>query len=264
VFQPAEEVGGGAAVMIDEGILAGPGVDYCLGFHADTSMPAGVMSAREGPFMPIPAAFELVIYGRGGHAGLPHRSVDAVVVSAHVITALQTIVSRNLNPEHAGVVSIGVIEGGNRGNILPDEVRITGSLRAFDQETLSFIERRFRETVAGVTRAFDATYDLKLATGLGGVSVPAVINDPLVTNVICRAACEIYGETRVRRDRTTMSDDMALFLRERPGCYFLLGVGRGPVAEPNHSPRFDPDDRALPAAVDLGARSIEALLAASP
>jgi amidohydrolase len=259
-FQPAEEVGGGAAVMIQEGILDAPHVDACLGFHADSSLPAGCISAKDGPFMPIPAAFELVIHGRGGHAGLPHRSVDPVVVAAYVITALQTIVSRSVNPETAAVLSIGIIEGGSRGNIIPEDVRVAGSLRAFTDDTMGVIEERFRSIVDGVTRAFDSTYDLTIMSGLGGGGIPAVCNDPDITAAVRDIATAFYGAANVRSDRTTMSDDMALLLRERRGCYFLLGVGGPGYAEPNHSPRFDADERALPPAVDFSARLVEHLL----
>lgn len=257
-FQPAEEVGGGARVMIAEGILEEPHVDVCLGFHVDSSLPVGTIAAREGPYLPIPAAFELVIHGSGGHAGLPHRSVDPVIVAAYVITALQTIVSRNVNPETAAVVSIGIIEGGNRGNIIPEAVRLAGSLRAFEPETMEFLERRFREVVDGVTRAFNATYNLTIQSGLGGGGVPAVYNDPTVTRLVREVGSAFYGPEHVHDDRTTMSDDMALFLRERPGCYFLLGVGGPQTNVPNHSPHFDSDERALVLAVDFGARLIEA------
>lgn len=258
-FQPAEEVGGGARVLIAEGILQEPPVDVCLGFHADSSIPVGAIAAREGLAMPIPVPFELIIHGRGGHVALPHRSVDPVIVAAYVLTALQTIVSRNVNPETAAVVSIGIIEGGNRGNIIPEDVRIVGSLRAFEPETMAFLEQRFREIVDGVTRALGATYDLDLQTG-PGASLPAASNDPAVTRLVREVAADFYGPANVLSDRTTMSDDMALFLQECPGCYFLLGVGNQQIREPNHSPRFDADERALVLAVDFGARLIERCL----
>lgn len=252
-FQPAEEVGAGARPMIAEGVLREPPVEQVFGFHADSSIPCGAIAASPGYFMAAPGSFELTIHGRGGHAGLPHRSVDPVICAAYVLTALQTVVSRNVNPDQAGVVSIGQISGGTRGNIIPDDVYIAGTVRAFDPETFALIQGRFEQIVSGVTDAFGTTYDLDYRAGL-----PAVVNDDASTALVRRVATELLGAPAVRPDRTTMSDDMALFLQERPGCYFLLGVrneGWG-ITEPNHSPRWDLDERALVLGVELARRIV--------
>ena len=257
-FQPAEEVGGGARPMIAEGVLEDPPVEEVFGFHADSSLPCGTIAASPGQFMASPGAFELTIRGSGGHAGLPHRSVDPVICAAYVLTTLQTIISRNLPPDTAGVLSIGQIEGGTRGNIIPDEVRIAGTVRAFEPETMKFLEGRFEQVVKGVTDAFGATYDLTYREGL-----PAVVNDTRSTELVRRLAADLYGPEQVLPDRTTMSDDMALFLQERPGCYFLLGVRNEEwgIVEPNHSPRWDVDERAVVLGVEFARRIVRAALA---
>jgi amidohydrolase len=257
-FQPAEEVGGGARPMIEEGVLDDPEVDEVFGFHADSSIPCGAIAASPGHFMASPGAFEMVIRGRGGHAGLPHRSVDPVICAAYVLTALQTVVSRNANPDRAAVISIGLIQGGTRGNIIPDEVRIAGTVRAFEPETMKLLQGRFEQVVRGVTEALGASYELTYREGL-----PSVVNDERSTDLVRRLAGELLGPDNVRPDRTTMSDDMALFLQARPGCYFLLGVGNEEwgIAEPNHSPRWDLDERALVLGVELARRIIDAALA---
>ncbi len=258
VFQPAEEVGGGARPMIAEGALEDPHVDEVFGFHADSSIPCGAVAASPGYFMASPGSFELTIHGSGGHAGLPHRSVDPVICAAYVLTTLQTIVSRNVHPDRAGVVSIGQIVGGTRGNIIPDSVQIAGTVRAYEPETLKLIEGRFEQIVKGVTDAFGATYELQYREGL-----PAVVNDEAATALVRAIATDLLGSTCVLRDRTTMSDDMALFLQERPGCYFLLGVRNEEwgIVEPNHSPRWDVDERAIVLGLELAWRIVNGALA---
>jgi amidohydrolase len=256
-FQPAEEVGGGARPMIAEGVLDDPPVAEVFGFHADSSVPCGAIAVSPGEFFAAPATFELVIRGRGGHAGLPHRSVDPVVCAAYVLTALQSVVSRNVPPDRAGVLSIGHIEGGTRGNIIPDVVRIEGTLRAFEPETMRLIQARFEQVIKGVTEAFGAEYQLTYRGGL-----PAVVNDAASAALVREVAAAFLGEGNVLPDRTTMSDDMALFLQARPGCYYLLGVRNEAwgIVEPNHSPRWDLDERALVLGVELGRRILHAAL----
>jgi amidohydrolase len=208
--------------------------------------------------MAAPGSFELTIHGRGGHAGLPHRSVDPVVCAAYVLTTLQTVISRNVPPDKAGVLSIGRIQGGTRGNIIPDTVQIAGTVRAFEPETHKLITTRFEQVIRGVTDAFGATYELEYREGL-----PAVVNDERSTDLVRLLAAELYGAAGVLPDRTTMSDDMALFLQERPGCYFLLGVRNEEwgIVEPNHSPRWDLDERAVVLGVEFARRIISAALA---
>jgi amidohydrolase len=252
-FQPAEEVGAGARPMLAAGVLDDPPVAAAFGLHVDSSLETGTVGVSAGAFMPSPGSFELRIGGRGGHAGLPHRSTDPVVTAAYVLTALQTVISRTLPPDRAGLLSIGEIHGGTRGNIIPDEVFIAGTVRAFEPETLKLLKGRMEQMIAGLCAAFGATYALEFRE-----SIPAVVNDPDMAALVRRCAEATLGAERVLPDRTTMSDDMSLFLEARPGCYFLLGVRNEAwgIVEPNHSPRWDLDERALPLGVELATRII--------
>jgi amidohydrolase len=257
-FQPAEEIGAGARPMLAAGVLDDPYVATAFGLHVDSSLETGSIGVSAGAFMPSPGSFDLAIRGRGGHAGLPHRSVDPVVTAAYVLTTLQTVISRNLPPDKAGLLSIGKIQGGTRGNIIPDEVLIAGTVRAFEPEVLKLLEGRMRKVIAGVCDAFDATYELNFREG-----IPAVKNDPAMAALVRRTAEALLGEARTLPDRTTMSDDMSVFLDARPGCYFLLGVRNEAwgIVEPNHSPRWDLDERALPIGVELACAVVRAALA---
>jgi amidohydrolase len=255
VFQPAEEVGDGARPMLAAGVLDDPPVEAAFGLHVDSSLVTGTIGVSAGAFMPSPGSFQLTVRGRGGHAGLPHRSVDPVITSAYVLTALQTVISRNLPPDRAGLLSIGEIKGGTRGNIIPDEVSIAGTVRAFEPETLKLLKGRMEQVISGLCAAFGAEYDLEFRD-----SLPAVNNDADMAALV-RGVGEAYlGEASTLPDRTTMSDDMALFLEARPGCYFLLGVRNEEwgIVEPNHSPRWDLDERALPVGVELATRIMRA------
>jgi amidohydrolase len=253
VFQPAEEVGDGARPMLAAGVLEDPPVEAAFGLHVDSSLETGTIGVSAGAFMPSPGSFELRIRGRGGHAGLPHRSVDPVITSAYVLTALQTVISRNLPPDRAGLLSIGEIKGGSRGNIIPDEVFIAGTVRAFEPETLKMLKGRMEQVIGGLCAAFGADFELEFRE-----SIPAVVNDPNMAALVRHTAAGLLGDERVLPDRTTMSDDMSLFLEARPGCYFLLGVRNEEwgITEPNHSPRWDLDERALLIGVELATRIV--------
>lgn len=253
VFQPAEEVGDGARPMLAAGVLEDPPVEVAFGLHVDSSLETGTIGVSAGAFMPSPGSFELRIRGRGGHAGLPHRSVDPVITSAYVLTALQTVISRNLPPDRAGLLSIGEIKGGMRGNIIPDEVYIAGTVRAFEPETLKLLKGRMEQVIGGLCAAFGADFELEFRE-----SIPAVVNDANMAALVRHSAEGLLGAERVLPDRTTMSDDMSLFLEARPGCYFLLGVRNEAwhITEPNHSPRWDLDERALPIGVELATRIV--------
>ena len=193
VFQPAEEVGDGARPMLAAGVLEDPPVEAAFGLHVDSSLQTGTIGVSAGAFMPSPGSFELRISGRGGHAGLPHRSTDPVVASAYVLTALQTVISRNLPPDRAGLLSIGEIKGGTRGNIIPDEVFIAGTVRAFEPEVLKLLKGRMEQVIAGVCAAFGAEYELDFRE-----SIPAVVNDAGMVHLVRRSAEELLGPPRPR------------------------------------------------------------------
>ncbi|MBN1179071.1 MAG: amidohydrolase [Anaerolineae bacterium] len=253
IFQPAEEGGNGAALMVQEGVLEAPRPDVFLSAHIWTDAPVGTVNVTPGPVMAAADTFTCTVRGRGGHGALPHQSVDPVVAAAHVVTALQTIVSRNVSPLDTAVVTVGAIHGGDAFNVIPPTVELRGTIRTYQPHTRTMIHRRMQETVDGVAAGCGAAADLEIVP-----LTPAVINDPEVTQVVMRAAESILGADRVHSGERTMgSEDAAFFLNEIPGCYFFLG-GANPekhLGAPHHNPRFDFDEDVLPLGVRVLARA---------
>ena len=257
VFQPAEEASGGAARCIAEGVLEGPRVDRCLGLHVSADVPVGTINVAPGPFFASPTSLRIAIEGRGGHAASPHQSVDAVVVAAHVITALQTVVSRSLPPLESGVLTIGKVEAGFRGNVIADSAELRGTLRTYRERVRDRLLARVEEVCAGVCAAFGATATVEHRT-----SCPPLVNDEGVTAFV-RAVAERYFGAAPRAAPGMGAEDMACFLRERPGCYFWLGArweGEGGPGR-HHDPGFVIDERAIPLGLEFGMRLLEGSLA---
>lgn len=257
VFQPAEEASGGAALCIEEGILDEPRVERCLGLHVSADVPVGTINVAPGPFFASPTSLRIVIAGRGGHAASPHQSVDAVVVAAHVITALQTVVSRSLPPLESGVLTIGKLEAGFRGNVIAESAELRGTLRTYRESVRDRLLARVGEVCAGVCAAFGATAAVEHRT-----SCPPLVNDEGVTAFVRAEAERFFGATP-RATPGMGAEDMAYFLRERPGCYFWLGARREGEGGPgrHHDPGFVIDERALPLGLEFGMRLIEGSLA---
>jgi amidohydrolase len=249
VFQPAEEGGGGAARMVDAGVLEG--VDFALGLHVWTGLPSGIVGVVPGPFMASAGVFTLTIQGRGGHGAMPHETVDAVLVGSQVVVALQSIVSRNTSPLDAAVVSVGSFHAGGAWNVIADTAVLGGTVRAFDVEACQELPRRIERVAAGVCQALGATYGFSYHQ-----DTPPTINDAAVAEVVRAAAEEIVGAGRVRTDpgvRTTAAEDFGEFLLRVPGCYFFVGARNEAkdAVHPHHSPRFDICEDALPVSVDV-------------
>jgi amidohydrolase len=255
-FQPAEEVAGGAQPMIDDGAMEG--VDRVLGIHLWAPLQVGRVAVGPGPLFGSADEFGLVIRGRGGHGGMPHTSVDPIACAAQVVTALQTIVSRETSPFHPAVVTVGRIEGGMAFNVIAEEVRLRGTVRAFDQDERERLLRRIAEIADGVAGAMRCESEFIRANGC-----PPVVSDAEVAEVVRRAAVATVGEGNVDvAPRVTVGDDVALFLERAPGCYFLVGAGdvaRHPVA-PHHHAEFDIDERCLPVGVGTLVRAAMAEL----
>ncbi len=258
VFQPAEETAGGARAMIADGVLADPAPDIALGLHLWNSLPVGRALVQAGPFMAAATHFKLTIYGRGGHGAMPHETVDALVVAAHVVAALQTIISRNVNPAETAVLSVGTFHAGRAFNVIADRAELSGTLRAFDDPLMAQVQERLRQVVAGVTQAFGAAFALELER-----AAPAVVNDPAVVSLVANAARRVLGDASVGSTTPVLvSEDMAEFLRRVPGCFFFLGSmnpERG-LDYPHHHPRFDFDEAALPLGVAILAEAAAAYL----
>ena len=253
-FQPAEEHVGGAKRMVEAGIMREPKVDRVFGLHIWAPLETGDIAVMPGAIFAAATHFRIIIRGRGGHASAPHQTVDPIVVAAHVIVALQTIVSRAVDPEGTAVLTVGRIVGGVRGNIIPSEVMMSGSIRTFEPAVLSLILRRVHEVLGGVTSAWGAEYQFDHST------LPATVNDAAAAALVAASATAILGAEHVVERRTTGSEDMCYFLDAAPGAYFMLGGGnrtRG-ISAPHHSPQFDFDEACLPIGIELALRVIEA------
>jgi amidohydrolase len=253
-FQPAEEHVGGARRMIAEGILRDPPVDHAYGLHIWAAAPLGTVLVRPGAVFAAATHFRIIIRGHGGHASAPQQTVDPIVVAAHAVVALQTVVSRSLDPESTAVFTIGRIQGGVRGNIIPSELMMSGTIRTFDDDVLARMLRRAEEILRGVTSAWGATYQFDTST------LAATVNDPAAAALVAGVAGAFLGSDRVGDGRTTGSEDVGYFLQAAPGAFFMLGAGnadRG-ITAPHHHPKFDFDEACLPIGIELGLRIIEA------
>lgn len=253
LFQPAEEIMQGARAMIEEGALQDPRPDWVVGFHVDNTAPAGRVGVRAGTIWAAADQVRLTFKGRSAHGALPHLSIDSVTMAAYAIAAIQNIVAREVIPIQPAVVTFGTIRGGTAFNIVADAVELTGTVRTFDERLRSFILERIEATAKGVATALRGEAAFEHLNGC-----PAVHNDPAVTEVVRRAAVETVGQERVvEPERTTTSDDMALFLKEVPGCYFTVGThnpAKGATGA-HHSPNFDIDEDALPIAAEVMLRT---------
>ena len=252
IFQPAEERAAGAEPMVNAGVMRG--VDAVIGLHLWSPMPAGDVAMQPGVFWASADELFLTVRGRGGHGGMPHLNVDPVVVTAQIITALQTLVSREINPLHGAVITFGAIHGGTASNIVADEVKLAGTLRTYDPADRDFLLRRIGEVARGVAEGLRAE-----AIFEPGMSCPPIVNDPDITALMRRAAEVALGEEHVLGgdQRLPVSDDMARFLQESPGCYAVVGAGnaeRG-ITAPHHNARFDLDEACLPIGLEILARA---------
>lgn len=248
-FQPAEEIAAGARPMIEQGAMADPPVDAVVGLHLWNDLPAGTVAMRPGTAFASMDEIILTIEGRGGHGAIPHQAVDPVVAAAHVIAALQTVVSRETAPLDAAVVTIGTLRAGTAFNIIPDQVELRGTVRAFNEETRGRTLQRIEAIAGGVAGALRARAAMTVRVGC-----PPAKNDPGVTEVVRGVALQAVGAERVlEMAPTTGSDDMAYFLERAPGCYFVVGSHnreRG-LDAPHHNQRFDFDEAALAVAAKV-------------
>ena len=256
-FQPAEEVAGGALPMIENG-GALEGVDAVLGIHLWSRLQVGTVAVTPGPLFGSADEFRITIRGRGGHGGMPHQSIDPMPAAAALVTALQTIVSRETSPFDPAVVTVGRIEGGVAFNVIAEEVALRGTVRALAQPERERLLRRVEEVAAAVAATFrcEAVYER-------GAGCPPVVSDAAMAELVRSASvAAIGGENVVVARPITVGDDVACFLDRVPGCYYLVGAGdvaRGPVA-PHHHPEFDLDERCLPVGLrTLGAATLAAL-----
>jgi len=247
VFQPGEEGMDGAKVMVKEGVLENPRPDVVLATHIWNEKPVGTVSVSPGATMAAAEKWTCIVRGKGGHGALPHQTVDPIVAAAQIVTALQSVVSRNVSPQETAVVTVGTIHGGDAFNIIPTQVDLSGTIRTYSPQVREMVLRRVREVIEGVAAACGAEADLDIIS-----LTPAVINDAGVAEVVRAAAEAVVGAENVSLNVRTMgSEDAAFFMQEVPGCYFFLGSANAEreLAAPHHNPRFDFDEDALPLGV---------------
>lgn len=250
VFQPAEEIGRGARAMIDDKVLESPQPDRALSVHVWSMMETGNVIMTDGPQMAGSRAFNIVVRGRGAHGATPQFGADPIVAAAQIITALQTIVSRNVDPLEGSVVTVGSIHGGSAANIIPDEVTMQGTIRAFTEEVLALLIKRIGEIVASVAAALGVSAEAKFTDD----GTPPVSNDPAMSALVREIAGDLVGAANVHNGFRTMgAEDAAYFLKAAPGAYVIVGAGNKAkgMTEPHHSPRFQIDEDSLPLAVTL-------------
>jgi len=264
IFQPGEEGFGGAKAMIDDGLFVRFPVEEIYGQHNWPGLPAGHIGLNPGPMMAAADRIEITICGKGGHGAHPHMAIDPVVVAGHIITALQSIVSRNLAPTEPGVISICALHAGNPGafSVLPREVKLIGTVRAFQQSVQNMLETRIRELITATAHAFGATAELKYER----LYPPTINHEPQYQHVLAVAE-DLVGPDRVARNmRPSMGgEDFSFMLQAKPGCFIRLGQGSEEGAAESaywlHDSRYDFNDAVIPLGAGLLAAIAERRLA---
>ncbi|MHA1190041.1 MAG: M20 aminoacylase family protein [Alphaproteobacteria bacterium] len=258
IFQPAEEGGAGGKAMVDDGMMDRFGIVEVYGMHNMPGLPVGEFAICTGPIMASTSQFTIIVEGRGGHAAKPDETIDPVVTAAHIVTALQSIVARNVDPMKNGVVSVTAFQSGKAYNIIPQSAELRGTVRALDTGVNDLIERRIRELVPGIAGAFGATTKI----GWHGTPYPVTINHPDQTDKAVNIARMIAGEDSVNPDVSPVmgGEDFAFMLQARPGAFIFLGAGDTAGL---HNPAYDFNDDAIPHGASYWARLAETLLAAA-
>lgn len=243
IFQPGEEGFAGAKQMIDDGVLKDPQVAAIFGLHVWNYQDYGTVGVKPGPTLAAADEFEITVTGTGGHAALPQQTVDIILVAAQLVVALQSIVSRNLDPLESGVVSIGMIRGGQTFNVIPTEVLLKGTARAMREEDRLLIKARIGEICQGVASTYGAAINLNYHD-----SYPPTINDAQMSSLVLEAARVVVGDGAGPPFLSMGGEDMAFYLQEVPGCFFFVGSAKPEHRErpaPHHCAHFDINERAL-------------------
>ena len=251
VFQHAEELPpGGAQELVDAGVM--DGVDAVIGIHLFSSVPVGQVAAQPGPLLAIADTFRIEVHGRGGHAASPHETVDPIVIAAQVVTNLQHLVSRTVDPLDQGVVSVTRISGGTAKNVIPETVELIGTVRTFKPQTKTALIAGIERVLRGVTEAHGATYSFDYEDGYA-----AVVNDPEVAALVEGAARAELGDGAVTRiDPVMGGEDFSAYLQRAPGAFFIVGTRNDAIGAsfPHHHPRFAIDEASLRDGIAVFAR----------
>jgi amidohydrolase len=254
IFQPAEESGGGAKPMVEEGVMQG--VDGVIGLHLISDFPSGRVYTRAGTIFASANDFVLTVRGRGGHAALPHEAVDPIVIAGYITSVLQTLISRETSPFRPSIITIGSLHAGTTFNIIPETAVMQGTLRTFSNEHRLYLMRRIGEITNGIATAMGGSCEIEWVRG----SCPPCTNDAAVSELVRQAAVAALGEENVDVSEvvlSTGSDDMSEFLLAVPGCYFMVG-SRDEAKDTHyqhHHPRFNIDEDVLLIGVEVMTRA---------
>ena len=256
IFQPAEEGGAGGRAMVDDGMMDRFGIEEVYGMHNMPGLAAATFSIREGALMAASDKFTIDIEGRGGHAALPHNTIDPVAIAAHVVTALQSIVSRNVNPARAAVVSVTSIHAGDAFNVIPRTVKMLGTARSLDEPVRDLLEARIGQVAQGIAASFGAR-----ATYVYDRGYPTTVNARRETAYAASIAREIVGDDRVNdnADPSMGGEDFSFMLNARPGAFIFLGNGSSGEL---HADDYDFNDDIIPTGVSYWVRLVEQATAA--
>ena len=258
IFQPAEEGIGGAKAMVDDGLFKRFPCDAIFGMHNRPGMPLGKFAVRGGAMMAGGAFFDIDIEGRGSHGARPEAGVDSILVASHITAALQSIVARNVRPVDTAVLSVTQFHGGNAYNVIPQTVRLSGTVRAFSNEVMALIGRNIARVAEGVAAGFGA----RAKTDFRAI-FPPTINNAEEADYAASICADIVGAESVKRDPALImaSEDFSFMLNEVRGCYINIGNGDGEGACEVHNPSYDFNDAALPYGASFFVRLVEKRLA---
>jgi len=261
IFQPAEESEGGGELMVREGLFEQFAAEVVFGMHNWPGVPVGQFQLRTGPMMAGTNRFEITVTGRGAHAAMPHQGIDPVVAGSALVQALQTLTSRNLNPLDSAVVTVTQFHGGDAWNVIPSEVVIRGTTRAFTPEIQDLLEDGMRRVCDGVTAAHGCKVALRYER-----NYPPLVNSEREAQLAREVLESLVGAENVQWDcaPTMAGEDFAFMLQARPGCFVFIGNGPGQGGCMLHNPRYDFNDAILPLGASYWARLVERYLPAAP
>jgi amidohydrolase len=253
VFQPAEEIGNGAKSMVADGVLTSPKPDISLGIHLWNNLEVGITSIVSGPVMSGASMFEIEVTGKGGHGAMPHQTADPIVCASQIIVALQSIVSRNVDPLDTVVISVGTIHGGVARNVIPQTVTFEGTFRIFREETREMVAKRIHEIASGVATAMGCVADVKIPFGIG-----ATVNEAGVAQRAKEVFSKFDDVMSVVEQPWMASEDVGVLMQQNPGAYLLVGSANNEreLNYPHHHPRFDFDEDVLPLSVGVMSATI--------
>ena len=256
IFQPAEEGGGGGNEMVKDGMMERFGIDRVFGMHNMPGLPVGEFAIKPGPIMAATAEFTITVRGRGGHAAMPHRSVDPIVIASQIVMAFQTIASRSVDPVESVVVTVTKFHGGDAYNIIPEQVELAGTVRTLKKEVAAQAGERIRAICEGVCAAHGATVTIDYDS-----NYPVTFNDPAETVFAGDVAAVIAGEPQVHRAIQPVmgGEDFSYMLEVRPGAFIFIGNGESANL---HHPAYDFNDDVIPHGVSYWVRLAETALAA--